>query len=265
MKKTLTTIPLSFRPLHLVLCVFCVALCPLSVFAQDVSSDYKQKMEEAKVAIQQWDVEHTLDTLDQEKLPRIVSGGLMMNANMSNFIITNPAGTASSYMKVGGEIGGFLDFRVTKHFAIQGRLVFTAEQNRFAIDDTRKLLWAFGVDIPVYFLGRVGNLEKGYLQFGAGPFTHFTFASNIADKYSNNLATDVIDPEDPYNQLYVLHDNHSGLSGTIGYEFPIGIQINANYMVSLTDIFSYHKQQPNNNLKAIYPQRVSLGIAYRWK
>lgn len=230
---------------------------------------YQQKMAEAKEAIRQWDIEHRLDSLDQEKLPKIVTGGLIGQANLSNFVITNTENELSSYMKVGGELGGFIDFRVSKHFAIQGRLLFTAEQNRFGINENGKSsgkhLWSFGIDIPVYFLGRFGNMEKGYLQFGAGPFTHFTFASNVENKYSNNLATVLVEEDTPMARVYLLHDNHSGLSATIGYEFPIGIQINANYLISLTDIFNYYKQEGTHTTKSVYPQRVSIGIGYRWK
>lgn len=236
-------------------------LCLAAGVCAQTDSDFKRKMEDAKIAIQQWDKEQKLDSLDQEQLPRIVTGGLMMNANISNFIILNAGKKASSYMRIGGEVGGFIDFTVTKHFAIQGRLIFTAEQNRFAIDDTRKLMWTFGLDLPVFFLGRFGNMEKGYLQFGGGPYTHFTFASNVPDKYSNDLATVVIENKDA-----VLHDNYSGLGVTIGYEFPLGIQINANYLISLSDILSYRKQAVNSTSPgSMYPQRVSLGIAYRWK
>ena len=64
-----------------------------------------------------------------------------------------------------------------------------------------------------------------------------------------------------------LHDNHAGLMAYVGYEFPIGIQIGFNYMISLSDVFGYYKTTqgtPENNV-AFYPQRLSLGIAYRWK
>ena len=236
--------------------------------AQTTDTDNKprfEKLENAKTAIKNWDTEHLLDSLDQEELPKLVTGGVMMHANMSNFIITNAQKNMSSYMKLGGELGGFIDFRVIKHFAIQCRVIFTAEQNRFSIGDTRQRLWSFGADIPVYFLGRFGNMEKGYLQFGAGPFTHFTFASNIADKYSNHLANKHVEDNDPYAKLYVLHDNHFGVTATIGYEFPLGIQINFNYLLSLSDIFSYYKQEGHNTVDTIYPQRLSLGVAYRWK
>ena len=235
------------------------------VAAQEITNATNSKLKITKEMIREWDIETLIDSLDQENLPSAVTGGLLANVNISNFIITNSQNNISSYMKVGGEIGGFIDFRVTKHFAIQGRVILTAEQNRFSINATKQYLWSFGMDIPVYFMGRFGNMQKGYLQFGAGPFTHFTFASNIANKYSNNLATVNVGENEPYAKLYVLHDNHFGLTATIGYEFPLGIQINANYLVSLSDIFNYYKQEGHTMVEAIYPQRVSVGVGYRWK
>ena len=223
--------------------------------------------------IKQWDTEINIDTIDQEKLPQIVTGGLMINANISNFIIQQNGEHFSSYMKIGGDLGGFIDFTVTKHFAIQGRLVFTVEQNYF--EDTHKAnrLYSFGMDLPVLFLARFGNLDKGYLSFGGGPFTHFTFASNIGNKYTNTEETPTTakakaDPNTSATyDLYTLHDNHSGLQATIFYEFPVGVQIVANYLVSLTDIATFYKQNPTAlaDHTSFYPQRVELGVAYRWR
>ncbi|MBR1480946.1 MAG: outer membrane beta-barrel protein [Paludibacteraceae bacterium] len=240
---------------------------------QQIQQQSREQFERAKQQIREWDTEQRLDSIDQERLPKIVSGGLLLNANISNFIIANRTQTWSSYMHIGADLGGFIDFRVTKHFAIQGRLLFTAESNRFEADKQDKHLWSFGMDIPVFFMGRFGNMDKGYLQFGAGPFTHFTFASNV-NVYTNNEAAQASPARLPqeeakpdYSSLYALHDNHSGIAVTIGYEFPIGIQINANYQVSLSDILTFYHQNKGSDIAnaAIYPQRVSLGIGYRWK
>lgn len=203
-------------------------------------------------SLKQWDTEINLDTIDQEKLPRKVTAGIVATTNISNFLIRQNNDIFSSYMKVGADIGGFVDFAVTKHFAIQGRLILTAEQNRFKDTDAQNLLWAFGVDIPVLFLARFGNLDKGYLSFGGGPYTHFNYMSNIGKKGA---------------EVYSLSDNNSGIATTISYEFPIGIQVVANYFVSLTDIISFHKTNnaAASSVQGIYPERIELGIAYRWR
>ena len=150
-----------------------IALCALvSVQAQTRDLQLQQKLDKVKAQFVEFDTEHMIDSLDQEKLPKLVSGGVLAGVNMSNFIITRNHKPMSSYMRVGGELGGFLDFSVSKHFAVQPQVIFTAHQNYFAATDTANHLWSFGVDIPIYFLGRFGSLEKGYIQFGGGIFTH---------------------------------------------------------------------------------------------
>ena len=60
-------------------------------------------MENVKQQLVEFDTEHMLDSLDQENLPRIVSGGLLAGTNMSNFIITRNHKPMSSYMRIGAE------------------------------------------------------------------------------------------------------------------------------------------------------------------
>ena len=178
-------------------------------------------------------------------------------------------------MRVGGELGGFLDFSISKHFAVQPQVIFTAHQNYFAATDTANHLWSFGVDIPIYFLGRFGSLEKGYIQFGGGIFTHFTFASNIKDKFHNLDETQPssapfrapMEDNYDYSRLYQLHNNHFGVCITVGYEFKFGMQINAQYKISLSDIAGFYSEKKGSPEAdaLIYPQSASLTLGYRWK
>ena len=216
-----------------------------------------------------WISEQQIDSLDQEKIPKIVAMGVLLNANMSHFLITEKLAdgklqTSSTYLRAGLEVGGFMDFLVTRHFAIQAQLVFTAAQNQFGIQDSTNHLWSFGADIPVLFLYRLGNMQKGYWNVGAGIYAHFTFASNKG-VYKNN-ESGIVPSETP--KWYVsLHDNHAGIIAHAGYEFPFGMQINFHYMLSLSDIFGYYKNAKGTleSNYAFYPQRLCLGVAYRWK
>lgn len=261
--------------------ILSVFLFPFSLaLAQSRDTKIKLKVEDVKAQIVDYDIEHLIDSLDQEMLPHLVSGGLFAGANMSNFIITRNHQPMSSYMRVGGELGGFLNFSLSKHFSIQTQVIFSAHQNYFAATDTANHLWSFGVDIPIYFLGRFGNMEKGYVQFGGGIFTHFTFASNIANKYTNvEESAEVVptsqsaklytaeDVKYDYSRLYQLHNNHFGVCVMVGYELPLGIQINAQYKVSLSDIAGFYTEMKGTRDAdaLIYPQSVSLHIGYRWR
>lgn len=253
------------KNLFIVMCLVATSLA-----AQTKDAKLQASLDEAKARLEEFNTEHLLDSLDQEKLPRLVSGGLLAGANVSNFIITREKRTMSSYMRIGAELGGFLDFRITKHFAIQPQVIFTAQQNYFASTDTANTLWSFGAEIPIYFLGRYGNMEKGYVQFGGGIYTHFTFASNIKDKYKNwDDPTTVKPSEDPhdYSRLYNLHDNHFGVCVLVGYEFSFGMQINAQYKVSFSDIATFYKEMKGDPTAdaLFYPQSVSLNIGYHWR
>ncbi|MBR6117596.1 MAG: outer membrane beta-barrel protein [Paludibacteraceae bacterium] len=262
-----------------IVCLLIAATMAISVSAQVKDQKLQQALDEVKVQFQEFDTERLLDSLDQEKLPKLVSGGLFGGGNVSNFIITRNHVPMSSYMRIGAELGGFLDFAITKHFAIQPQVILTAQQNYFAATDTTNRLWSFGVDIPIYFLGRFGNMEKGYIQFGGGVFSHFTFASNVQDKYQNvdktqssgtsSPAPRHIALEDPYDysRLYSLHNNHFGVCVMVGYECAFGMIINAQYKVSLSDIAGFYTEMKGNPVAdaLIYPQSISLHIGYRWK
>ena len=234
-------------------------------------------LDEAKARLDEFNTERLLDSLDQEKLPKLVSGGVFGGGNVSNFIITRNHKPMSSYMRIGAEVGGFLDF-ATQHFAIQPQVILTAHQNYFAATDTTNRLWSFGVEVPIYFLGRFGNMEQGYVQFGGGIFTHFTYLSNVKDKYNNlDESTPASAPlfrmpydETPaydYSRLYQLHNNHFGLCLLVGYECPFGMLINASYKISLSDIAGFYSEKKGDPVAdaLIYPQSVSLSIGYRWK
>lgn len=265
-----------------------------TVAPEKKENKFVQAMNNAGEAIVKWDTETMLDSLDQEKLPKKVTGGLFAGVNMSDFLITRSRQTMASHRRVGAELGGFIDFSLTKHFAIQPQVIFTAHQNYFsANDDTIKLandrLWSFGMEIPVYFLGRFGNMQQGYVQFGGGIFTHFTFASNTG-KYKSTDNTQMTPAGDTqgdtqgdtpgdtkvtenekdgfnYTSLYSLHNNHFGICATVGYECTFGMQINIQYKISLSDIAGFYSTNKGTEIAdaLIYPHSLSLCIGYRFK
>ena len=225
-------------------------------------------------AVVKWDTETTLDSLDQEELPKLVTGGLIIGGNMSDFLITRDHHTMASHRRFGAELGGFIDFTLTKHFAIQPQVIFTAHQNYFAATDTTNGLWSFGMEVPVYFLGRFGNMQQGYVQFGGGLFTHFTFADNkgkykSADNVPLPANGDTQSEKDGYNysELYSLHNNHFGICAMVGYEFSFGMQINVQYKISLSDIAGFYSSNKGKEIAnaLIYPHSLSLCLGYRFK
>lgn len=260
-----------------------IILAALPVWAQEQVASPQS----AALRLQEWNTETLLDSLDQDRLPRKVTLGVLANANVSNFIISQSGSRPmSSYLRVGAEAGALVDFAITPHFHIQPQLILTAEQNKFSIADTTKNmarstgLWTFGVDVPIYFLGRFGNLQQGYLSFGGGVYTHFQFATNVGRpiKFESGQIPSEIEKErqeleEQYSDLLKLHSNHFGVALMVGYELPFGMQINLSYKISLSDICTYYANNKTSQGRtstrvldtSIYPEKLSIGVGYRFR
>ena len=70
-----------------------------------------------------------------------------------------------------------------------------------------------------------------------------------------------------YSRLHELHNNHFGVCLTAGYEFSFGMQINASYKISLSDITAFYSEKKGTAEAdaLIYPQSISLTLGYRWR
>ena len=62
-------------------------LVAAGLYAQQINDALKASLQTAAEAVTQWDTETMLDSLDQEELPRLESGGVMGGVNFSHFII----------------------------------------------------------------------------------------------------------------------------------------------------------------------------------
>ena len=260
-----------------------IILLLLVVLATNIRAQVPEKEQitapSTAVSGNDFDIERQLDSLDQELLPKKVTGGVIVGGNFSDFIIKQYGGhSINSYLRAGLEFGGFLDFTVTKHFSIQGQVLITVEQNRFQADTIfNDHMWNFGVEVPVYFMGRFGNTTHGWVQFGAGPYTHFTIASNIGEKWENSSpgkspeSQERQEIENKYIDLYKLHGNHFGVAVMVGYEFPFGLQLSASYKISLSDIATFYSNNKGKITEggeklvdaSLYPQRLSVNVGYR--
>lgn len=208
---------------------------------------------------------------DSTEQPRqVVTGGFKLNATLSGMLLHNiyagaPASslpiTASPH--VSGEIGGFIDFNCTKHLVVQVNLLLGAEHLYLHSGSIQDDLWIFGMNIPVYLLGRFEFGKRGAVQFGGGPFTTFVFRGMMYGDSS-------LEKTDPFRRVYsadeltgeeqmLLSDNYSGLGITLGYEFWFGLQINLGYQCAISDILNY----PHTGSYAL-PQKGYVGIAYRF-
>lgn len=199
-----------------------------------------------------------------EQPPRkVVTGGFKLNATLSSMLLRDVVDKLHATPHISGELGGFIDFNCTPHLVVQLNLLLGAEHLRLINGSIQDELWIFGLNMPLYLLGRYEFGKRGAVQFGGGPFTTFVFRGLM---YGDSSA----ERTDPFRRIYssdeltgeermVLSDNYSGLGITVGYEFWFGLQINVGYQCSLTDILNY----PHKGSYAL-PHKGHIGIAYRF-
>ena len=203
------------------------------------------------------------ETSQEERMP-IVNGGLKLQANASNFwlknIPTNP--NLRSTMNAGGELGGFIDFNISKNFFIQFNLMLFAEHSDLHNDNKKDKMWTLGLEIPVYLLGRYGNPRTGYVYFGGGPFTEFALWGELKGSTAKrNPYKHIIDGSNPEEEAYAFADNYSGLAAYVGYELPCRLQFNASYQFGISDMLLFEHDKSTH----AHTQKVTLGLAYRFK
>lgn len=192
----------------------------------------------------------------------IVSGGVKWQANVSNLWAHNVPGDIYTTPHFGGDLGGFIDFNVTKHFFIQLNLLAYVERCVVRGAGAPNPLMSVGLSIPVYLMGRFGNSDKGYVYFGGGPYTEFVLWARMKGEngpfnpYHHVVGMD----EETGDDVLALSDNHSGLGVYVGYEFPCGLQINAAYQYSFSDIFAFEHSEP----MSLHPQKATVGLAWRF-
>lgn len=174
--------------------------------------------------------------------------GLKAEANISNFYLSGIP-DAKSKMNAGFAAGGFLNFDFTKHFALQGALLFNNKTSDFELNGQSGKYSYWGVEIPIYAVVKWDLPNQGRIYAGAGPYTEFGFSANLKN-------------QDGKRDLYdhaAMKDNNTGFGLMLGYEFPTGIQINAGYKVSVTNIID-----ANSSKATLLPSTLTLGVGYRF-
>jgi hypothetical protein len=177
-----------------------------------------------------------------------LSWGLKAETNMSNFILSGLSG-AKSKMNTGATLGGFIGYNVSKHFSLQGEIIYHFKTSDFIYDGQKSAYEYWGMEIPVYAMLRWDFRRGGRFYMGGGPYSEFGFDARLKKAgETTNL----------YDNA-AMNDSNSGFGITAGYEFACGIQINAGYKISITNILD-----ANSSSVTLLPAAVSLGLGYRF-
>lgn len=102
-------------------------------------------------------------------------------------------------------------------------------------------LWIFGLEMPIYLLGRWETTPRGsYVQFGGGPFVHFVLRSMMNNDGHDDVFKRVYTIDDVTGEnARLLGDNYSGWGVLLTYEWWFGLQVNASFHYAISDILNY--------------------------
>lgn len=190
----------------------------------------------------------------QEKQKLMVSGGVLLEANISGFFHSGVEG-GQSKMKPGGSVGGFVNLGISRSFSVQGEMLFHYKHSDFEWEGLPGEFRYWGVEIPIYAMYHVHLKNSGQLYIGIGPYTEFGFDATFKRQ---GVKEDLYKKRET-DGLPILRDSNSGFGLKIGYEFSSGIQLNASYKASVTNLLD-----ANSSTVKMYPHAVSVGMAYRF-
>ena len=145
------------------------------------------------------------------------SWGIKAEYTISDFIIKDIK-ESDSNPKFGFTAGGFIMADITRYFSLQGEILFQNKQSRITCYDIKGEYNYWGVEIPIYAMFRKELKNNVRLYCGIGPYTNFGFSAELKNSKEK---------QDLYKDSKMVETN-SGFGLLIGYEFPCGIQLNAN-------------------------------------
>lgn len=182
------------------------------------------------------------------------TGGPVAEMNASGFVHSGISGGRST-MDIGANLGGFVDMEITRWFSIQGCMTFQYKSSDFEWTGETGRYKYWGVEIPLYAMFHLPLRGGDRLSLGVGPYTNFGLGASYT---VNGQKLDVYE-KDKDTGLPAMTDTDTGFGFKVGYEFSSGLQINATYRISATNVVD-----ANSSKAKMYPQAMSVGVAYRF-
>ena len=192
-------------------------------------------------------------TPDGSKPEIILEGGIKADVTFLNFQKTG-APRAVSTLTPGCTPGGFMNIWFNDWVGIRPELNLNFKQTVLGWSDNGGQFRSFGVEIPIYVMGRIKVFGTHHLFLGIGPYTEFICYA----KWSiDNRKVDLLEIHTSGEPM--IQDTQSGFGAILGYEFGARISIDISYKICCYNIL-----QPNTSQGvSLYPQTISLGLAYK--
>jgi hypothetical protein len=179
-----------------------------------------------------------------------ISVGVKVGSSLSNYRLGGNMKSFNSKMNIGGLLGGFVKYDLSRNFTLQSGIDFYYKTSdmEYKSDESSDKYKYWGAEIPVYGIFQV-KLGSGKGFVGAGPYLGYGISakSDGVNLFKKNNET----------QEATLKRLDCGIEGIIGYDFDKDWQINASYQFGLTD---QHKAK-GGFMKS---QSLAIGLIYKF-
>ena len=185
-----------------------------------------------------------------------ILGGIKVDANMSNFILSDMDGMKSK-LGFGVSAGGYTKIALSENFGLQPEILLHFKNSKMEVEATghETDYQYFGVELPVYAVGQT-NIGNGKGFIGLGPYLGF----GIDARYKGTGGAKDVELYKEYGgQESAMQRWDFGAGLMLGYEFGNRLQILASYKIGFIDALNAGKDNAS-----MLNQTVSLGLGYRF-
>ena len=184
-----------------------------------------------------------------------ILGGIKVEANMSNFLLSDMDGIESK-LGFGVSVGGYTKIRFTECFGIQPEILLHYKTSTIEATKSNNETdyQYFGVEIPIYAIGQTA-IGTGNGFIGIGPYIGF----GIDARYKSDGVDDLELYKEYDKQKSTMQRFDFGAGIMLGYEFNNRLQIQASYKIGFINTLNANKDN-----SSMLNQTIGLGLGYRF-
>jgi len=179
-----------------------------------------------------------------------VLGGIKVDANMSNLILSDLDGVKSK-LGFGVTAGGYTKLMLGNRLGLQPEILLHYKNSKMELGKIERDFQYFGVEMPLYLAMQAGNCS-----INLGPYVGF----GIDARYKSGSGLPEVELYKEYGgQKSQMQRWDLGAGAMFGYEFNNGLQVTAGYKIGFIDALNAGKDDAT-----MLNQTISVGLGYRF-
>ena len=176
-------------------------------------------------------------------------GGIKLDANVSNFILSDMPGQESK-MGFGLSVGGYTKIGFTDLIGFQPEILLHFKNSKMEAGSIERDFQYFGVEIPLYL-----SVQTGNFFVNVGPYVGL----GIDARYKKGSGLPEVELYKEYSgQKSAMQRWDFGAGAMFGYEFGSGLQVNAGYKIGFINALN------DSDKASMLNSTISVGPGYRF-